>query len=187
MSEPQNGADLLARIQPKLNEASTELCMRPDLLEAWEQADEALTTARTADAGSGRLADGGVSQKTKRAAKKVKDLEKEIAANAIKFHFRAIPNYQWRELCDKHAPRENNRIDAFYGYNRDAVLDDAVRLCLTDPVFDDASWGEFLKVCNPSEWAELREMVEMVNRGVTAPPKSQLASQVLAQRESGSN
>lgn len=61
-----------------------------------------------------------------------------------------------------------------------------VRACLIDPVFDDASWAQFLEVCNPSEWQELRSRVQSANRGVVDLPKSELASRILTKRGSTS-
>lgn len=41
---PQSGADILARIKPRLREERTQLCLRPDLLDAWADAAERLAT-----------------------------------------------------------------------------------------------------------------------------------------------
>lgn len=182
---PQNGAELLARIRPVLAIKSVDICLRPDLITAWEDAGDALVEAQAEDStgGEGRMADRkGPSPKTRRAAKKVQDLETEIKANAITFTFRALPKDKWRELCEQHPPRKGNNIDQYLGHDKNAVEDAAIRLCMIDPVFDDAAWGEFLAVCNPGEWGELREAVREVNGSVTNLPKSQLASQILAKR-----
>lgn len=184
MSTPQNGAELLARIRPVLATKSTQICLRPDLIQAWEEANEVLVASRAQDTtGEMRMADRtSPSAASKKAAKRVKELEDEIEANAITFTFRALPKDEWRALCEQHPPRKGNQIDQFLGHDKDAVEDAAVRKCMIDPVFDDASWGELLAVCNPSEWNELRETVREVNGSVTNLPKSQLASQVLAKR-----
>jgi hypothetical protein len=185
---PQNGAELLARIKPVLATESCQIVLRPDLIKAWEQAQEALQKAQSEEVvREARMADRAEpSANVKKLAKKVKDLEAEIEAHAVTFTFRALPRDEWRALCEKHPPRKGNNVDHFLGHDRDAVEDAAVRVCMTDPVFDDASWGEFLAVCNPSEWNELKETVRSVNGSVTDLPKSQLASQVLAKRGSAS-
>lgn len=185
MTTPQNGAELLARIRPVLGTQSVEIVLRPDLIKAWEQAEQALADARAKEATEGR---SRMSEKktdsanVRKLAKKVKELEDEIQAHAITFTFQAMPKDEYRTLCDQHPPREGNNVDHYVGHNREAVEDAAVRACLIDPVFDDKSWAEFLAVCNPSEWAELREAVRTVNGSVTGLPKSQMASQVLARR-----
>lgn len=186
MSEPMDGRALLARIKPTLREESTQLCLRPDLFEAWEEANQALIESRMKDRASQRLSSSGDSTATKTLAKKVQALEAEIAEHAITFRFRALPKDKWQALCDRHAPRKGNELDLFAGYNRDAVIDAAVRVCLVDPVFDDVSWGEFLEVVNPAEWNELRTVVNQVNRAGGDLPKSELASQILSKRGSGS-
>lgn len=179
-SEPKNGAELLARIRPVLREESTSICLRPDLLDAWEEASTKLNESTVADS-TGRLA-GGHSAGSKKLAQQVADLEKEMDETAVEFKFRAMPKDEWRTLCDKHPPRKGNDMDFYAGFDRDAVEDAAVRVCLIDPVFDDASWVEFIGVCNPSEWQELRSMVRSVNRSVVEVPKSELASRILAKR-----
>lgn len=185
MTAPLNGAELLARIRPVLREESTQICMRPDLIDAFHEAEAALAQARTGDAAGQRLG-SGISASTKTLAKKVQALEKEIEECAITFRFRAMTKDEWRALCDNHKPRKGDQLDAYVGYDRDAVNDEAVRKCLFDPVFDDASWAELMGVINPSEWKELRETVNLANRSVVDTPKSVLASQTLSKPGSAS-
>jgi len=184
-TQPQDGAAVLARIRPQRREVNTQLILRPDLLEAWDTANQQLQSQRIKDASNKRLA-SGVSQTAKDLAKEVQKLERDIEKHAITFRFRSMPKDDWQALCDSHAPREGNQLDRFAGYNRDAVLDDAIRACMYDPVFDDAAWAEFGAVCNPSEWQELRDTVNIVNSGVVDAPKSALASQILTKRGSTS-
>lgn len=186
MSEPQNGAELLARIKPRLREESTQISLRPDLLDAWEEAQERLAKTQMADAnGTGRLA-GGQAGTSRELAEEVARLEAEIDATAITFRFRAMPKDDWQALCADFPPREGDVMDSYAGYNREAVQDAAVRRCLIDPVFDEASWADLMKVMNPSEWSELREAVTRVNRSVVDPPKSLLASRILSKSASDS-
>lgn len=178
-TQPLSGADLLARIKPTLREEATQICLRPDLLDKWEDANTALAELQASEAaGSARLGTG-VSSAVKRAAEAVREVEQEIESSSITFRFRAMSKDQYRALCDRHAPRKGNELDQFTGYDRDAVSDALVRECLYDPVFDDASWAAFLEVCNPSEWAELRNTAQSANRGSVDLPKSSLASAVL--------
>lgn len=180
MSDPLNGADLLARIRPVMREESTQVCLRPDLIEAVMAADEELVKSKAKDtSGEGRLATGGESPRTIELAEKVRALEEEVVANSITFHFRAMSKDRWSALCDEHPPRPKNELDKYAGYDRQGVLDAAVRLCLFDPVFDDESWAELTKVLNEGEWKELTDTVNSLNRGVVDAPKSVLASQIL--------
>lgn len=191
----QSGAEILARLQPKLREVTTEICLRPDLIEAWETANEQLFELRVKDeeksTPKGRLANPEAksvdySEATQEAAKRVEELEAEIEGASVTFRFRGMPKDRWQALCDNHPPRKGNEFDGFAGYNRDAVVDEAVRRCLIDPVFDDEAWEKFIEVCNPSEWAELRRAANEANGRVSGSPKSVLASQVLAKRASTS-
>lgn len=182
---PQSGADILARIQPRLREEATQICLRPDLLEAWETANEALMESQQRDVGDRRLA-SATSKKTLRLAKEVQDIEARIEESSMRVKFRAMPKDDWTVLCEESPPRPGNDMDQIAGYDRDAVTDAAVRRCMVDPVFDDASWNEFVKVCNPGEWAELRNAVQMVNRAVTSTPKSVWAERALSRRAVGS-
>jgi hypothetical protein len=195
-SAPLNGAELLARIKPRFREESTQICLRPDLLDEWGEADEALKASKAKDMVSGRLA-GGVSAETKKLAKRVQELEEQIEQVAITCRFRAMSKDRWQALIDNHPPRAGDQMDLFAGYNRDAVLDAAVRVCLIDPVFADCTqeecdhtecgtWQQFAASCNPSEWKELKDTVNSVNRGVVDLPKSVLASQILSSPGSGS-
>lgn len=193
MSDTTSGADLLARIKPKLREESTQLIMDNERLDEWTKLQEELAESRDKDMSGNRLSDGE-SAKTKRLAKKVSELEDEIAAHSPTFRFRAVSKDKWRALCDDNPPRKGDIVDAHVGYNRDAVLDQAVRMCMIDPVFEDCakmladepcdhtdcgSWQQFETVCNPNEWQELVDTVNSVNRGVVDAPKSALASRIL--------
>lgn len=186
---PRTGADILTQIKPVLRVESTHLCLRPDLI---EQHDLLVSELAEIEAAShdedgkrtGRLA-GGTPSRARDLAKQITDLEAEIEAARVEFKFQAMPNHKWQALCDKNPPREGNQLDNMWGFNQEAVYTEAIRISLIDPVFDDASWAQFVEVCNPSEWRELRDMVQLVNRSVTDAPKSPLASQVLARRATG--
>lgn len=197
MSAPQSGADVLRRVRPTLAEQSTELCLRPDLLEKWQDASDALEETVVREANSGQRLGSAPSQRQRELAEAVQSIEAEIAEAAVTFTLRALPPHRWRALCDNHPPREGNQIDRVVGYNRDAVLDVAVRECLIDPAFEDCaekdcdhegcgSWQQFTISCNAGEWNELRQVANTVNLGVVEDPKSELASRILTRRASGS-
>jgi hypothetical protein len=67
----------------------------------------------------------------------------------------------------------------------DAVEDAAIRECMVDPVFDDASWAELVSVLNPSEWAELKRTVRLANQAVTETPKARRASTARTSPDAG--
>lgn len=192
MSNPMSGADILARIKPQVREESTQIVLSGDLMAQWEKLDADLAASRDRDMAGNRLADG-ISAKTKKIAQQVEDLEKQIADQAVDVRFRAMHKDRWRALCDNHPPRKADEFDMLAGYNRDAVLDQAVRVCMIEPVFADCeakdcehtdcgSWQQFASVVPPGEWEELKITVNSVNRGVVDAPKSALASRILGRR-----
>lgn len=191
-----SGADILARIKPQAREESTEIVLSGDLMAKWEKLDADLAASRDKDMAGNRLADG-ISARTKKIAQQVADLEKQIAEQAVVVRFRAMHKDKWRALCDNHPPRRADEFDMLAGYNRDAVLDEAVRVCMIEPAFNDCakgtpdgpcehtdcgSWQQFISVVPPGEWEELKITVNSVNRGVVDAPKSALASRILGRR-----
>lgn len=181
---PVSGAELLKRIRPVLPEESVEICLRPDLIEEWETENEKLQALAAQGMKGARVGTKPKAQIDQ--AKKVQALEAGIEETSAVFRFRALPKAQWRALCDDHPPRQGNEIDQWTGYNRDAVLDQAVRESLIDPVFDEAAWAEFSGVLNGGEWDELRKATNKVNKGVVESPKSALASLILSKPNNAS-
>lgn len=199
----ESGAALLARIKPRLREESVLICLRGDLLNDWQAAQDKLaeveeeTTAPTRRLGQGNKAE------LIALAEAVKALEDEIDASQVRFTFRAMPKDEWSELTDQHPPREGNMPDQFGGYNRDAVSEAAIRQSLVDPVFEDCtdptcthdidldtgescgSWQALVKVLNPTEWDALKSTCNLAN-GMLQAPKSLLASEILSRRSSDS-
>jgi hypothetical protein len=184
MSTPTSGAELLKRIRPVLMEESVEICLRPDLIEAWNVANEELQALAAQGMKGARVGTKPKAQTDK--AREVQALEAEIAEASAVFKFRALPKADWRALCDNHPPRPGNEVDQWTGYNRDAVLDQAVHDSLVDPVFDEEAWAELGAVLNGGEWDELRKVANSVNRGVVESPKSALASLILTKPNSAS-
>jgi type I site-specific restriction endonuclease len=175
---PVNGAALLAELQPRLRKGVAHICLRPDLVDAFMDAEEALQAAQSKDSANKRLG-AAASARTKKLAQRVRELEVEVEKSDVRFEFEAIPKAKFNEITDRHPPRDQNVYDLTVGYNREAVDDELVRTCLIDPVFDDESWQQLMAVCNPSEWEELVRVVREVNGVMTSAPKSVLASRIL--------
>lgn len=186
-----NGAALLAQIKPRPRERATNICLRPDLLDAHDEANTELEALENAAAApNARLGQGNAAAK-KALAQRIRDIEDELEATQVRFVFRAMPAHEFSTLMDANPPRKDNQLDLYAGYDRVAVSDAAVRRCMVSPTFEDCtikscdhedcgSWQNLLAVCNPSEWAELRRTVDEVNgSAVTATPKSEAASRIL--------
>lgn len=196
--KPRSGADILAEIQDAPDRvAVAHICMRPDLIDAWETENDRLMELKAADSGNKRLGTGGVSAATKEQAEKVRAIEEQIEASDVAFSFHKIDKSRHSEICDEHPPRDGNMQDLMVGYNRDAVDNAVVHECLIDPVFDlcgkkackhtnCGTWEALLKRIGPGEWQEMVQVVQGVNGAVTANPKSVLASRILDRPASGS-
>mgnify|MGYP003508463581 FL=1 len=182
---PVNGAELLARIRPVFREETTETCLRPDLLDEWEKLNEELGGLVAEQSAGNRKMGTGHTPNVRKVAKAIEVLETQIQEASMKCRFRAMSKDAWQELIALHPPRQGNDVDAFSGYDRDAVFDAAIRKCLIDPVFDEASFAELERVCNPSEWEELRATVRSVNRAGGPAPKSELAGRILSRPARG--
>lgn len=185
MTNPVNGDDLIAEIQPTLREVSTQICLRPDLLDEHKELDEKLRGSQLKAGASNRLnppkgEDREEGETPEDLARQVQELEERIVAASAWFRFRALPKDKYRTLCDQHPPREDNRLDFMVGYDQDAVADALVRKCLFDPVFTEKGWESFVETCAPSEWTELRSAADAANGGETAPPKSATAELILS-------
>jgi hypothetical protein len=189
-STPQDGAALLAKIKPRLREEVTHICLRPDLMQEYREVEDELLEAQHKDKPPGRMADKPDGEIERLEARKL-ELEDEIEAVDLRVVMRAMPKDEWQALCEKHPPRKGNTVDLYSGYDVDAVEDAAIRLCMISPVFADCpivakgepclhddcgSWQAFVKVLNPTEWAELKRTVRAANQAVTETPKSRRAS-----------
>lgn len=169
--QPQDGAELLARIKPRLAEDWYEVVLRPDLRTAFEEAHSDYLQAKASDGSrTDRVGAGTESAETKRLKKKAEKIAAEMTASAVRFVFRARNRDAFRALCDQHEPREDDRYDHYVGYNRQAVSDALVRESLIDPVFDDESWEQLVDVLGPGQWAKLREIADELNEAVVQPP-----------------
>src|SRR5687767_4497145 len=117
MSDPRSGADVLARIKPVLAERREQVILRPDLIEAWRDAHEALEAQQAQDQQGppGRLADKP-SKKQQELAERVQALEDEIEDLALWVTFRALPKPSWQALIEDHPPRKDNMPDQMMGY-----------------------------------------------------------------------
>jgi hypothetical protein len=185
-TEPRSGAELLARIKPQRRERKCGITLRPDLLEAWEDAEDDLQKAedewkRKREAGVGRAADRRPPELVE-LAERVESLQQQIEDTRLIVTFKAMNKPEWQALIEKFPPRADNLPDQISGYDREAVKEALVRECLIEPVFDDASWAELLDVINPVEWETLAQTAYEANSGVIEAPKSVLADTVLSSR-----
>lgn len=198
---PETGAEILARIQPKLAEDWVEVCLRPDLVTEHEELDARLEELEDEKARLERVSKVGpermnpvadprlaeVEAEIEETLCKIANVEEEMASSAVKFTFRALPRDKFRALCDANPPRKDDVGDLSVGYHRADVGDKLVEQSLIEPVFDETSWTALLDVISIGEWNRLRARAEKVNGSVvTENPKSLLASRIRSSRASAS-
>lgn len=200
-ADPMDGAAILARVKPQRRRESTTVCLRADLVSAFEAEDAELVRLKVEAAGNTNRLNSGAepdSEAIRAQARKVQKIENQIVDSQTTFVFEARNKDEWAEITANHPPRKKNQMDLMVGYDRDAVITTLVRECMVQPVFADCtvqeetgqpcahedcgSWQQLVKVINPSEWNELRDTANLANSGVVDPPKSLLASRILDRR-----
>lgn len=195
-ADPMDGAAILARVKPQRRRESTTVCLRADLVSAFEAEDAELVRLKMESAGNTNRLNSGAepdSEAIRAQARKVQKIENQIVDSQTTFVFEARNKDEWAEITANHPPRKKNQMDLMVGYDRDAVITTLVRECMVQPVFADCdepgcthedcgSWQQLVKVINPSEWNELRDTANAANSGVVDPPKSLLASRILDRR-----
>jgi hypothetical protein len=181
----ESGAEILARIKPKLDEDWVEVCLRPDLVAKHEELDSDLEDSQIADASAQKgprrnsTKPAGPSPRTLELLEQVEAVEAEMAESAVRFDFRALPKDKFRALCDQHPPRKDDLGDQSVGYDRVGLGDALVKTCMISPVFDAEAWEQLVDVVSIGEWNRLRARAEKVNGSVvTESPKSGLASAI---------
>lgn len=190
MNDDLTGAELLAAIKPKRDQVGTGICLRPDLIREFHTENNKLIEMQAEDAAIKRLGSGGTSAATKTQARKVRKLEDEIEKSEIRFVFESMSKDRYQTLCEQNPPRPDDVQDQWAGYNRKAVSDAAVRMCLISPAFVDCTvvdcdhescntWQTVETFANPAEWEELCNTVNEVNGAESTLPKSALASRIL--------
>jgi hypothetical protein len=181
----ETGAEILARIKPKLDEDWIEICLRPDLVASHEELESDLEDStiadQTAQKGPRRNSDKAPapSARTLELLERIEAVEAEMAESGVRFDFRALPKDKFRALCDQHPPRKGDMGDQSVGYHRVDLGDALVKECMTSPVFDAEAWEQLVDVVSIGEWNRLRARAEKVNGSVvTESPKSGLASAI---------
>lgn len=197
----QTGADILSRVKPKRRRETVDICLRSDLISEFHREDEKLNELKITANVSNRLNPGteamAESDEYIAQAKKVRKIEKQIQDALVTFTFESMSKDEWRAMLDNYPPRPGDQMDHMIGYNRDEVLELLVRRSLISPTFEDCTepgcehedcgtWQQLIEVINPAEWGELRDTANLANSAVVEAPFSQLASQTLDRRASGS-
>ncbi|SEN86616.1 hypothetical protein [Nonomuraea pusilla] len=159
--------------QMRLPERVYPLCVRPDLQAEWEQAEAELEAAQRSTGDS--LA--GVSTAVKSAAKKVQQLEAEMAEHTIPITLRALTHKAWSDLVAAHPPREDSEDGS---WNAETFGPALLAACAAAPAIDVEKANALVDRMTMGQWNDLQRVLFNLNASGVDVPKSWRASAVLA-------
>jgi hypothetical protein len=141
------------------------ICLKGSLREEWEQAELAAANAHDAliAARSEHRPTAPLAVAEQEALEAFDDVDRRIQEASVTFTLTAVPEDVWRATKLKHPPREGYVLDQMAGFDKDAGGPDMVRLCLVDPVPDDATWARLLTKLNPAQFNRLLTTVAQLN------------------------
>ncbi|MBN6054513.1 hypothetical protein JYK22_21405, partial [Nonomuraea sp. RK-328] len=162
--------DILGQI--KLPERVYNLCLRADLRSEWEQAEQELARAEA----QARDSLAGMSAAGKQTAKRIQELEAEMAEHTVSIRLRALPHKGWSDLLAKHPPREDTDDGAF---NADTFGVGLLSACAVDPAMSEEQAGALIDRLTIGQWNDLFNTLWLLNRSGDEVPKSRRASEAL--------
>lgn len=161
----------------KLPERTVPICFRADLMAEHEELERQLQQARQSTIPR-MLAE---MPEEMRIAEQITALEARMAEETEVFRVRALPRHEWNALTDKYPPPDGDAEAKVMGADFEPLMDEAVRLCVVEPVMDEDDWVKFAEVMTSRMFDLLSGAVWAVNRGESDVPKSLLASRVIRQ------
>lgn len=169
----------------KLAIASSELCLRGDLLTAYQEADTKFREAMALAALSESMA--GTPDHLLPLAQAVDAIRQEMADYTIYVKLQAMPPKIWRNHESEHPPRTGedggvHEDDRRYGVDVTTFFPAVIPVSVTDP--DDMTpemWADLFdnKLSN-GQIADLCEKVWQINQGRVAVPFSPAVSKILS-------
>ncbi|HTI26188.1 MAG TPA: hypothetical protein VL652_34685 [Kutzneria sp.] len=163
----------------KRPEKTVELCLRGDLVAAWEDLERKRAAAEQASGDS--LAGSGARQY----AEQMRALEEQMAQATVVFRLRALPRREYNELYAAHPPRldadgKPDRLDGAYGYNTLTFWPALVAASLVEPLLDAEVLDTLLQdQLSDAQFDALAGAAIVVNRGEVDVPFSPGASAML--------
>lgn len=162
--------DLLGQIT--LPEKVYPLCVRPDLHAQWETAEADLVAAQL----DGLDSLSGTSRAATSAAKRVQQLEAEIAEHTVPLKLRALSHKAWSDLIAKCPPREDTDDR---GWNTETFPVEMLAACAAEPEMNIDQAGTLVDRLTMGQWNELATVLYGLNTNGVDIPKSRRASEVL--------
>ncbi len=109
----------------------------------------------------------------------------EAAERGVKVEIQAVGRKVWRELLEKHPPRQIDEVeagevskvthpeDAGWGFNFQTLADDLVPASVVDKVSFSEAWLDML---SDAEWSQIYRAALQLNRGAAPDPLVSLSS-----------
>ncbi|WP_037355409.1 hypothetical protein [Amycolatopsis orientalis] len=159
----------------KLPETAVSVCLRSDLQADWEKLDRELTSRQ---ATSETLAPSDADMEL---ARRIKELEAEMAESTVEVRFRALTRKPWLKLVADNAPRKDRPADQIMGFNTDTMFEALVRESMVSPELDGDQLDAFLDALTSKQFDALAEAAWNLNRKDTpdGPVFSQAASRLM--------
>ena len=162
----------------KLAEDEVPICLRGDLTRRFEALERQLEEAQDGDEENSMAAGGRALE----IAEEMEAVRAEMLEHTHPFAFRALPKQEYRDLLDKHPPREDHKDDVVMGANLHTFPHVLIQACCIDPVMTLEQVEELCEVLNDGQLYRLFGCALTLNRATVDIPKSVLASEILAKQ-----
>lgn len=185
VTRPKKAADAVSKPDfakllagAKLPERVVKICMRVDLAEAHEAAEEELKRAQD-NPGNSLAGDG-----TAEIAERIQAIEAEMTASIYPFRLRALPAPRFRAFRADYPMRfdddgQINKQDLIFSFDYDAGFEPLLRLCIVDPELDDDQWAKLMGALTEKQFDALAAAAWYLNRGDVDIPFSSAASRLI--------
>lgn len=181
MTEPQSATaeftidDVFA--DAKLPRREVPLCLRGDLVAAWQSAERRFKQAQ--DTASDDALASATSTEAIDLARQMEDLQQQMRDATRIFQLQALPRGEWRALLKAHPPREDSPEDQQVEFNRDTFGVAALAACCVVPKMTPEQAEKLVGVLTDGQWNELFSHIWTMNAGRVEVPFSLAASALL--------
>jgi hypothetical protein len=161
----------------KLPRITVPLCLRTDLQEEFEAAEQALNDAIQANLDDDSLGGGAVDVEA--LAAEVERIRNDMADAVVPFRFEARSRKRWPRLLAEHPPREGNEDDARFGMHFENFMTVLIKESTVSPVLDAEDWDGLFEAITDGQWELLTSTLWHLNRDQALPvPFSPAASRI---------
>lgn len=122
----------------------------------------------------------GDSQDVRAAAAAYDAFVEEAAERGVTVTLQALKRTQWREMVSKHPVREDNDVDAGWGFNYETLCDDLVPASVLtgDQFHNERAVQDFLDELSDADFSKLYSAAHELNQAQGPDPKVRLSSRL---------